>query len=141
MILDAHNQFSDAQAVTADTISTNVIDLGSAGQNIGVGEDIYLVVSIQTTIAGPGDTLDVILVTDDNAGIASPTAILTLGTFPAESVAGTRFVVKLPISDLYERYLAVRFDPNGAGDLSAGNIDAFLTKDIHAFTAYPDNIT
>src|SRR3990172_743069 len=140
MIIDAHNLFSSAQVVTADTISTNVIDLGLAGQNIGVGEDIYLVVSVQTLLDGAGDTLDVILVTDDNAAIASPTAILTLGTFPALSVAGTRFVVKLPIAT-YERYIALRYDPNGAGDLTAGAIDAFLTKDIAAFTAYADNIT
>lgn len=141
MILDAHNQFADAQAVTADTVSENVIDLKAAGLDIGVGEPIWLVVSIQTTIAGAGDTLDVVLQTDDNAAMASPTVILAVGTFPAESVAGTRFIVQLPPSASYEQYLALRFDPNGAGDLTAGNIDAFLTKDIQAFTAYPDNIT
>lgn len=35
MLLDAKNVFSDAQAITADAVSTNVIDLGAAGRAPG----------------------------------------------------------------------------------------------------------
>lgn len=140
MILDAHNQFSDAQAVTIPANSTNVIDLGLAGQNLGVGEDIYLVVSVQTTLVGAGITTLVEFITDDNAPLATPVVLATLGTFAALAVAGSRFVIKLPISSLYQRYIGVLFTTSGAG-LTGGAFDAFLTKDIQAFTAYADNIT
>ena len=47
MLIDTQNEFSDAQAVTATAISTNVIDLtlGQSGLttiDIATGEPIYL---------------------------------------------------------------------------------------------------
>lgn len=40
MLLDAKNVFSDAQAITADAASTNVIDLGAAGRGPGNGLNV-----------------------------------------------------------------------------------------------------
>jgi hypothetical protein len=140
MILDAHNQFSDSQAVTTPADSTNVIDLGSTGQDIGVGEDLYLVVSVATALTGAAVTTTVTLITDDNAAMTSDVTVATLGVFAAAAAAGSRLIIKLPPSSLYERFIAVHYETSGAG-LTGGAFDAFLTKDIHAFTAYPDNIT
>ena len=44
MILDAQNQFSSAQALTATADSTNVIDLGVA-REIGVGEPMCVLIN------------------------------------------------------------------------------------------------
>lgn len=44
MLLDQKNVFSDAQAITADAVSTNVIDLGVAGR--GPGNNLNLIVQI-----------------------------------------------------------------------------------------------
>jgi len=40
MLLDAKNVFSDAQAITADAVSTNVIDLGAPGRGPGNGLNV-----------------------------------------------------------------------------------------------------
>lgn len=143
MIIDAQNQLSDAQAVTAAAVSTNSIDLGSVGRDIGVGESLYLVVSVQTdlTHGGGGTGVDVILVDDDNGALSSPADLLTIGQLASDAVAGTRIVYRLSPDVIgTQRYLGVRYNPTGA-NLTGGNIDAFITKDIQAFTAYPDNIT
>lgn len=143
MILDAHNEFSDAQAVTATAISTNVIDLGPVADNtlrdIGTGEEMYLVVLTQTaaTDTGSDATLTVSLESDDNAGLTSATTHYSTGAlaFAAFSAAGSVLAcVRLPAGD-YQRYLGVRYTV-GAGPLTAGNFDAFLTKDVQKWKAY-----
>lgn len=141
MILDAHNLFSDAQAVTATANSTNVID-SSVARDLGAGEEIYLVVMVDVamTDSGSDSTVAVTLVTDDNASLSSKTTVQTIGTFAATSAAGSRFIAKLQPSALYERYIGVTYTVAG-GDLSTGSFTAFLTKNIDAYRAYADNST
>lgn len=149
MYVDKHNEFSDAQAVTATAISTNVIDRisNSSGKNaladIGTGQDVYLVVITQTaaTDTSSDATLTVTLESDSTADLAtSATVHFTTGAlaFAAFSPAGTTLAaVKLPQGE-YERYLGVRYTV-ASGPLTAGNFDAFLTTDVQAFRAYEKN--
>lgn len=146
MILDKLLQFSDAQAVTATALSTNVIDLapftGGQGTNavrdIGSGEDIYLVVVTKETATAAGAaTLNVTLESDDNDGLSSPTVHFSTGAVPIAKFgpAGTQVAaVKLPAGD-YERYLGVRFTV-GTGPLTAGKFDAFIVKDVQSYRPY-----
>jgi len=147
MILDKFNEFSDAQAVTATAISTNVIDLyplgNSVGTNttrdIGTGEDIYLVVMTETaaTDTSSDATLTVTLESDDNVGLTSATTHFSTGAlaFAAFSPAGTVVAnVKLPAGS-YERYLGVRYTV-ASGPLTAGTFNAFLVKDAQAYRSY-----
>jgi hypothetical protein len=152
MIMDKFLEFSDAQAVTATAISTNVVDLYPLGNNqvtnltrdIGTGEDIYLVVNtvVAATDASSDATLVITLESDDNTSLSSPTVHYTSATlaFAAFSPANTELVkIKLPAGN-YERYLGVRFTV-AAGPLTAGNFDAFLVKDAQAFKAYKAGFT
>ena len=141
MLIDVQNRFSNAQAITATAGSTDIVDLGVAGRNIGVGEEMYLVVIVTTafTDTGSDSTVAVTLETDDNTSMSSPTTILTLGTFAALSAAGTRFVVRLPVAT-YERYIGVRYTVAN-GNLTTGAITAFLTKNPDAYTNYQNNYT
>lgn len=152
MIMDKFLEFSDAQAVTATAISTNVVDLYPLGNNqvtnltrdIGTGEDIYLVVNTVTaaTDASSDATLTITLESDDNTSLSSPTVHYTSATlaFAAFSPANTELVkIKLPAGN-YERYLGVRFTV-AAGPLTAGTFDAFLVKDAQAFKAYKAGFT
>lgn len=140
MILDAFNEFSDAQAVTATAISTNVIDLYSDNtlRDIGTGEEVYLVFSIPTTFTAAGAaTLTAALVSDSTANLAtSPTTHVTLlNAVPVASlVAGTQYSVRLPAGD-YERYLGVQYTV-ATGPMTAGAIDAFLSKDVQRWRSY-----
>jgi hypothetical protein len=147
MIMDKYLEFSDAQAVTATAISTNVVDLYPLGnqvntnltRDIGTGEDIYLVVRTLAAVtdAGSDATLAVTLESDDNVGLTTPTVHFTSATlaFATFSPAGTELIrVKLP-AGAYERYLGVRFTV-GAGPLTGGTFDAFLVKDAQGYTSY-----
>lgn len=147
MILDAENEFSDAQAVTSTAISSNVIDLGPVNHNttrdIGTGEEVYLVVITQTaaTDTSSDATLTVSLESDSTADLAtSATVHYTTGAlaFAAFSPAGTVLaMVRLPAGN-YERYLGVRYTV-ASGPLTAGNFDAFLTKDVQKYLSYANN--
>lgn len=146
MILDALCEFSDAQAVTATAISTNVMDLGPVTDNvlrdIGSGEDVYLVITTNTAItdASSDATLTATLESDSTVNLAtSPTVHFSTGALafatyaPAGSIVAA---VKLPRGN-YEQYLGVRYTV-AAGPFTAGALDAFLTYDVQAFRAYAD---
>lgn len=142
MIMDKQNLFSDAQAVTATALSTNIMDLGKAGLNMGVGEELYLVCIVDTTLDDSGDdsTITVTLETDSVEAMDSAAVLLTLGTFAANAAAGSRLVQRIPVSAAYERYIGVRYTAAN-GSLSAGAFTTFLTKNIDAYTNYADNRT
>lgn len=144
MILDALLEMSDAQAVTATAISTNVIDLGPVTDNvlrdIGTGEEVYLVLSIPTTFtAGGAATLTAALVSDSTVNLAtSPTTHVTVlnAAAVATLTAGSLYAVKLPAGN-YERYLGIQYTV-ATGPMTAGAIDAFLSKDVQMYRAYAD---
>ena len=149
MYIDKQAEFSDAQAVTATAISTNVMDLisNASGKNplrdIGTGQDVYLVIQTQAAAIDSGSdaTLAITLESDSTENLAtSPTVHFSTGTlaFAAFSPVGTVLAaVKLPAGS-YERYLGVRYTV-GSGPLTAGAFDAFLTTDVQAWRAYARN--
>lgn len=153
MYVDSQELFSDAQAVTATAISTNVLDLnpdgfGLAGgvQDIGVGDEtVYLVVMTVTTITDTGSdaTLIVTLESDTAPGLAtSPVVHFSSGTlaFATYATAGTVIVqTPLPLAD-YKRYLGVRYTV-AAGPFTAGAITAFLTTDVQRYKYYASGFT
>lgn len=151
MYIDKQAEFSDAQAVTATAISTNVMDLisNASGKNplrdVGTGQDVYLVITTQAAATDDlsDATLTVTLESDSTANLAtSPTTHFSTGAlaFAAFSPVGTVLAaVKLPAGS-YERYLGVRYTV-GAGPLTAGAFDAFLTTDVQAWRAYARNYT
>ena len=140
MILDALLEMSDAQAVTATAISTNVIDLGPVADNptrdIGTGEDVYWVISVDTTFTGL-TSLQASLVSDTTAGLQSApvTHATTIAIPVAALIAGYQYAVKLP-GGSYKQYLGTQFTVVGTG--TAGKINSFLSKDVQAYRAYAD---
>ena len=152
MYLDAQNQFSNAQAVTSTAISENVIDL-CAGvtttppnltTDLGIGEPVWLVIQTETacTDSGSDATVTFSLESDDNVGLSSATVHYTSGAVPfaTYSPVGTRVVATRLPSGNYQRYLGVRYTV-ASGPLTAGKFDAFLTKDIAAYTSYADGFS
>lgn len=140
MIIDSQLQFSDAQAVTAAAASTNVVDLGAV-RNIGVGEDLYLVVAcvVAMTDSGSDSTLAV-AIEGDSTTTFTPDSTKTVINFSAVSAAGTTKIYKLSPDDINLQYMRLKYTPSG-GDLSTGSFDAFITKDVSAYQSYADAIT
>ena len=142
MYVDALLTFSDAQAITSAAGSTNTIDL-SAVRDIGTGEDLYLVVSVQTALThGGSNTSTAVAIEGDSTESFSPDGTFTIGSFAAAAAAGTTLIAKLSpgSAPLQYRYIRLKYTPAGA-DLTGGKFDAFITKDIAKFAAYADAIT
>lgn len=152
MYVDSQLLFSEAQAVTSTAISTNVVDLNAATatnvpllQDIGIGEDLYLVVTTVTAITDTSSdaTLTVTLESDSTANLAtSATVHLSTGAlaFATYSAAGSIiFAGRIPAGN-YERYLGVRYTV-ASGPFTAGAITAFLTKDIQQARYYASGFT
>lgn len=137
--LDAQLLFSDAQSVTATAVSTNVVDFGSA-QNVGVGENLYAHINIDTAMAGAGATVTVTIETAVDEAFSSPTVAQTIGTFAAVSAAGSKLIAKLQPNAIVQRYARLRYTVAG-GTLTASAFTAALLKDIDAYTSYADAIT
>lgn len=160
MFLDKNLEFSDAQAVTASAISSNVYDLfsvklgGAAAADISpnaridIGEgtdDLWLVVSTAVAITDTGSdaTLTITLESADDAGLTT-NAIVHAATsalaFATYSPAGTQvWAIKLP-PGLYRRYLGLRYTV-GAGPFLTGAIDAFMTPSLQLNRPYKSGFT
>lgn len=127
MILDKQLQFSDSQAVTADAVGTNVIDL-SVARNIGGGEPMGVVfvveVAADQTTGDEDYTFDVEYAT--NAAQSTGRQLIGRRVFesgtptaPAQDadllVAGFTFVIPVPTVSVGEdeRYIGIRYDVTG----------------------------
>jgi hypothetical protein len=139
MIVDAQLLFSDAQAVTAAAASTNIIDFGAV-RDIGVGEELYVVVScdVAMTDSGSDSTLAVAL-EGDSSDSFTPDSTRTLFSFSALSAAGTVKYARLGPDDINLRYARLKYTPAG-GDLTTGSFTAFITHDIQKYVSYADNV-
>ena len=146
MFIDSQLEFSDAQAVTATAISSNVLDTQVTDQtntalNLGIGEEAYLVVRTQTaaTDTGSDATLTITLESADNAALSTNAVVhFSTGAIPFASFApaGSKLVaVKLPQHIDYKRYLGVRYTV-ASGPLTAGKFDAFIVKDVQDAAKY-----
>lgn len=153
MILDERSEFCDATALNTGAAGTyligDVYDTGIAGttaqpNNLGVGEQLYLVIQVATTAtSGGAATGQFALVSDAQAAIATngtatvhfQTGAIALATL----VAGYRVAVVALPHGTYERYLGI-LQTTGTAAFTAGAVDAFLTNDASAWAAYADAV-
>lgn len=139
MMIDSQLQFSDAQEITAAAGSTNIIDTGVAGgRDLGVGEELYVQVSVDVALVGASVTLVVALEGDSTTTI-TPDGTEQLFIIPALAPAGSLYFARLrPGADpLQYRYLRLKYTPTGgAGSLSAGSITAGIVAGIQKTKAY-----
>lgn len=146
MIIDKYNEFADAVALgtsgTGRQLVGSQIDLGSVARDIGNGQQLYLVIQVDTTVTSGGSaTVQFELVSDASAAIATngtASVHFTSQSFAVASLtAGTLVAaVALPMDD-YEQFLGIIANV-GTAALTAGKINAFLTTDVSKWAAYPD---
>lgn len=139
MILDAQLQFSDAQAITASAVGTNVIDLVS-DKSIGSGEPMAVLfvvdVAADQTTGDEDYTFDVEF--SANAAQTSGRELVGRRVFesgtpaaPAQDadllVAGFQFAIPVPPVTLSEsdQYIGVRYTV--AGTTPTITVTSFLT--------------
>lgn len=135
--VDKRGEFSDAQALTATAVSTNVVDLTS-DRDIGPGVPLWVILTLDVASDGGNsdETYVVALQTDDNSGFSSATEIGSV-TIPRGSAAGTMFSIGFPARN--ERYIRLNYTLGGT--TPSATVSAWLTSDPpRAWTAFPDAI-
>lgn len=156
MIMDELLEFADAVTVAGTAgvaLIGDVIDLGATPQDFGNGEPMYLVIrsAVEIITAGVAGTIQFQLVSDAQAAIAvdnSATVHIDTGTFVTDDDAanddqlnagGSIFVGALPTNAarVYERYLGI-IATIATTTVTAGSIDAFLTKAPPVWKSYAD---
>lgn len=145
MILDKRTEFCDATALNTGAAGTYLIggqiDLGVA-RDIGIGEQLYLVITVDTQpTSGGAATAQFTLASDDTASIATNgTASVHFQTKAfsiAEMTPGAVLAaVALPIEGVaYERFLGI-LQTTGTAAFTGGKINAFLTPDVAKWKSY-----
>lgn len=146
MIMDERLEFADAVSVAAaagTALIGDVIDTGSVARDIGSGQQLFLVITVDTEIitGGVAGTVKFQLVSDAQAAIATDgTASVhwDSGTFVTDDAAANDSllnagailaVVAIPMTGrVYERYLGI-LCITATTTTTAGKINAFLTLD------------
>ena len=154
MLLDERNEFCDAVSVIktagASYLLGDVIDLGAVSRDIGNGEPLYLVISVDTSIitAGSAGTISFSLCSDAQAAISvdgTQSVHYTSRAFVTDDAAlndldagDVAVCVAIPMEGVvYERYLGV-ICTVATTDTTAGKINAFLTPTPALPRSYPD---
>lgn len=146
MIMDERLEFADAVSVAAGAgtaLIGDVLDLSSIARDIGSGQAVYFVITVDTEIitGGSAGTIKFQLVSDAQAAIATDgTATVHMETadFVTDDAAANSaqlnagallYYGTLPGEGaVYERYLGV-LATIGTTTVTAGKINAFLTLD------------
>ena len=122
MLRHVNNVFSDAQAVTATAVSTNVIDLGSP--DVGEGNPVDVNVEVGTAFSG---LTSVQVAFQDSADNSSFAEVFTSRVFLlAELTAAGKplFRIPLPSSPNVRRYVRLNYIVVGTG--TAGTFNSQL---------------
>lgn len=153
MILDELLEFADATSVAAaagTALIGDVIDLGANQRDIGPGGPLWLVITtaVEIITGGTAGTISFALASDAQAAIAtdgSATIHYQTGDFVTDDAAanssalnagGLIAAVQLPMEGAaYERYLGI-LATIGTTTVTAGSINAFLTKDVSKYRPY-----
>lgn len=148
MMTDALLQLSSAQAVTSTAVSTNTIDLSQA-RDLGPGEDLYVIFTVDTTATAAGSaTVNFQVITSAAANLGSPNVIvqtdaigkseLTAGRKPIWLCIPGAVLNAIPVG---QRYLGVQYTV-GTGPLTAGAFSAALTNsEVSVNQYYPSGFT
>lgn len=117
MILDALLMVSDAQAVTADAVSTNTIDLGasSPAREIGSGEPMAFLITVDVAadFTTTDETYAFEVIQSAAANLSSATVLNRRVLTAAQLALGAIFAIGVPAGSPSARYLGLNYDVGG----------------------------
>lgn len=107
MIMDAQLLYSDAQALAATGVSTNVID-HSQDRDLGIGEPMAVVVSSDAALTGTNGQVQ--LQSDSVVGFGSAVVVAQSAVYtPATLPLGTRIALALPPDKSMNRFSRLNY--------------------------------
>lgn len=115
MFLDALLLLSDAQAVTADAVSTNTIDLAATNMRIGTGKPLVIMFSVDVAadITTTDETYAFQVIQSANANLSSADILAVRTIAAADLKAGAIQTIGIPIRTPTKRYLGAAYDVGG----------------------------
>jgi len=146
MIIDKLCEFADAVALNtggADNYSFGSSIDSSVVRDLGNGQPVYLVITVDTDIDSTSDNtvIEIQLRSDNSSSVDPDTGTLHFSTgaiTQANWNATKTFAFTLPVQGLaYERYLGLT-QVTSVAAATAGKLNAFLTIDPHGWRAYPE---
>lgn len=155
MYVDAQLLFSDAQAITADAVGTNVIDL-SVDRSIGNGEPMCVMFSVDVAADQTSSDEDYQFEVEYASNAAQSTGRQRIGSrlfesgvpdAPAQNadllVIGFKFYIPIPPTTLAEseRFLGIRVDVTGSSPTITFTASLMPQRLVDANVLYPDAIT
>lgn len=141
-ILDAQQEFCDAQALTATADSTNYIDF-RADRNIGIGQPmvVELVLDVAASDTNGNETYTAILETDDNTSFNSATQVGATVTITRGDAAGTRYFIPIPPNADMERYAQLAFTLGGSDPTVTVTAHLKSMNEVQNDFVYPNGYT
>jgi len=144
MIFDRTLLFSNAQAITADAASTDIVDLGATGtvygaaaalsRDLGRGESVPLLIQVVESF-NTLTSLRVVVQCDDNSGFSSAKDVLEVTLPLASLVAGRTFPIIAVPPGVNERYMRIYYDVIGTnptlGKVTAGVVAGVQTAGVN----------
>lgn len=141
-IIDKALQISNAQAITATAVSTDVIDAGATknaaiGRDLGGGTQLFMEFTVAQAFTAAGAATLVLALQDsqDNATFAD---VLTTPPLALASLTvGARFYIPLPAR--MRRYIRANYTV-ATGPMTNGTINAQIVDGMTVERAYPDSL-
>lgn len=133
---------SDAQAITADAASTNVIDFGAVARNLPVGEPLALVITVDVAadFTTGDETYTFIARTSAAAALTSPTDIASRTIAASALTAGSVHVIPLG-SPMSLRYLGAYYDVGGTTPSITVTASIMPLSMVQQYQSYPKGYT
>lgn len=143
MILDKLLLLSDAQAITADAVSTNTYDTGAAGNDVTEGEPLAVVITVDVAadFTTGNETYNFQVIQDDDEALGSPLVIASRAILASALTAGSRHVIPIPPGSKTLRYLGVNYDVDGTSPTITVTTAIAPLSMVGGFKAYADGIT
>jgi len=141
MIIDKLVSPAIGKALSDSTVSTQVVGTGmdfGVARNNGLLSKPYgpgFALRVTDATSGGSATLNLLLVTDDNAALSSSTTLWSTGAIAVASLDDYSLFVPLPNVDTYERYLGWKATV-GTAVFTAGLLSVEYVADYRMWRAY-----
>ena len=139
MYIDAELELSNAQALTATAISTNVAPFN---ESMGIGEPLGVVftVDVAADFTTGDETYSFAIETDSVVALSSATIVSTKAVLAATLVAGYKFVMPIDHTDM-EGFIGVRYTLAGTTPTLTVTANILSLNMIDATVDYADGFT
>jgi hypothetical protein len=140
MFLDALLMVSDAQAVTADAVSTNTIDLGNptVKRRVGTGEPIGfgVFVDVAADFTTMDETYAFEAISSATANLASPTVLTRRAILASLLTAGSRHFIPIPPGTPLQQFIGLNYDVGGTTPTITVTAHLMAQSEFDEWTAY-----